>query len=111
MLDARRLAQGDPGAEASLMAAGANGSQFALKMLAAYMAGSKHGDPVRAQSLRRVLQFRGDWRSGFLVDGESLQALDSLQRLQADAEALRMFRDMRRQSRRAKFVDPRPIGP
>lgn len=109
VLAGRKLGAGDALAGAELMTAGANGSGYALSTLAAYMAGSSKGNPSLAYSLLRVNELRGDWRSA-IARSQLPVDLDSLERAKAEAEALRMFREMQRNSSLRNFVDPRPIG-
>lgn len=89
MLDARRLRE-DPEAKTRLFSAGAEGNVFALNSLAAYMMGSKDGNLQVGYSLSRVAEMRGDSRLAMARDVGMPRRLDDLEKMQAEADAIRM---------------------
>lgn len=108
-LASRKLPTGDAAAGAELMAHAAKGSSYALSLLAAYHAGSRNGNPSLAYSLLRLAELRGDWRAAFARSQMPFE-LDSMQRATAEAEALRMFREMQQNAGSRNVIDPRPVG-
>lgn len=109
MLAARQLSHGDQVASGQLMTAAANGSSFALSMLSAYMASSRSGNPQLAFALSRVVELRGDWRAAILRDEMFRTPLTAEQKLAANADALKIFNDLKAHSQLKPYVDPRPI--
>lgn len=89
MLDARRLPD-DPEAKTRLFSAGAEGDIFALNSLAAYMAGSKDGNLPVGYSISRVAEMRGDARVAMARDVMMPRRLTDLEKMQAEADAIRM---------------------
>lgn len=89
MLDTRRLPV-DPDAKTRLFFAGAEGNIFALNSLASYMVGSKDGDLQVGYSLSRVAEMRGDTRIAMARDVMMPRSLSEIERMQAEADALRM---------------------
>ena len=108
-LAARQLAKGDPQASGKLMTAGANGSSYALSLLASYMAAGKYGNPELAYALSRVVEMRGDWRMPLTRDAMFPTPLTEQQRLQGEAEALRLFKQLAGKNGTQNFTDPRPM--
>ena len=111
MLAARQLAQGDPEAAGKLMTAGANGSSFALSMLASYLANGKNGNPELAYAVSRVVELRGDWRAGITRDAMFRSPLSAEQRLRAEGTAFKLLEDLDKNSSLPNYVDPRPLPP
>lgn len=116
MLDGRRLMTGDREAEARLMAVGAAGSNYALTTLAGFLGRpGPGGEPARAYSLTRVAEMLGDYKIGLVRDLIVRKPLDPSARLEAEAEALKMYRNIvderrKRQGPKAAIVDPRPLS-
>lgn len=116
MLDGRRLMTGDRHAEARLMAAAAAGSNYALTTLAGYLGRpSPGGEPARAYALTRVAEMLGDYKIGLVRDVLVSKPLDPSVRLKAEADALKIYKnivDERRKRRgpQAAIVDPRPLS-
>lgn len=111
MLAARQLAHEDPKAAGKLMTAGMNGSSYALSTLASYLASGKHGNPELGYAVSRVVELRGDWRAAITRDFMFRTPLTSMQKAQAEAEAIRMLDSFREHSRVQPYVDPRPRRP
>lgn len=110
ILDSRALANGDKGAVNRLLKESQNGSTFALSMLQAYMANSPKGNPSLAYSLSRVLELKGDTRAGLARDFSSGVAnLSPAQRVKAEANALKLFEQLKETSKKQPFVDKRPF--
>ena len=107
MLDARRLRE-DPEAKTRLFSAGAEGNIFALNSLAAYMMGSKDGNLQVGYSLSRVAEMRGDSRLAMARDVGMPRRLDDLEKMQAEAEAIRMNNQLDRIYREKHGSDPPP---
>lgn len=111
VLQGRRLIgnQSDLAAE-RLMELARNGSGFALSTLSAFMAGSSEGSPEIGYALSRVAEMRGDSRMALGRDAMFRRPLTPEQKLQGEAEAFRIFNEMRSSSKIGKaFVDPRPV--
>ncbi|WP_141481001.1 hypothetical protein [Marilutibacter maris] len=111
VLQGRRLSgsQIDLAAE-RLMELARDGSGFALSTLSAFMAGSSKGSPEIGYALSRVAEMRGDSRMALGRDAMFRRPLTPEQKLQGEAEALRLFNEMRSSSKVGKaFVDPRPV--
>ena len=91
----------------------AGGSAFALTTLAAYLGGARDGDPVSAYAISRVVEMRGDYRQALGRDVLLRKPLSPIQRLEAEAQAQKMFSALR-DAREKRFgkgnaVDPRPM--
>ncbi len=111
MLTARQLAHGDPKAGGKLMTAGMNGSSFALSMLASYLANGKHGNPELGYAISRVIELRGDWRSGMTRDVMFRTPLTPEQKARGESEAIKLLDSFRNHSPVQPYVDPRPLRP
>lgn len=109
MLASRQLSHGDHEAAGKLMTAGANGSSYALSLLAGYLAANEGGDPKLAYALSRVVELRGDWRGSLSRDFMFRRSLTPVEKLEAEGEALKMLQDFRQHSTLGNYVDPRPI--
>lgn len=107
MLDARRLRE-DPEARTRLFSAGAEGNIFALNSLAAYMMGSKDGDLQVGYSLSRVAEMRGDSRLAMARDVGMPRRLSDLEKMQAEADAIRMNNQLDRIYRDIHGASPPP---
>lgn len=107
MLDARRLTD-DPEARTRLFSAGAEGNIFALSMLAAYMMGSKDGNLQVGYSLSRVAEMRGDSRIAMTREVGMPRKLDDLEKMQAEADAIRMNNQLDRMYREKHGAPPPP---
>jgi hypothetical protein len=110
-LASRQLMQGDPEASGKLMTAGMNGSSFALSKLAAYLMYSKHGNPELGYAVSRVVELRGDWRSGLGRDLFLPHPLTPVQKARAEGKAFQMLDSFRRHSPVQPYIDPRPFAP
>lgn len=115
MLDGRRLAQGEPAALADLLQQGANGSAFALELAASTFAGSgAHADPVMAYTLYRTLELRGNYSAALARESTVGGALDPIQRLEAEGNALELYNSLTAGRQNSAGlpcqVDPRPIS-
>lgn len=115
MLEERRLRRGDPNAEANLMIAAAEGSIYALNVLAGYY-GQKGArtNPVKAYSLTRVMEMLGDYKVPLTRQFVVGQPLNPAQQSQAEADALGMYRNLIQQRKRSAgitriTIEPRPI--
>jgi hypothetical protein len=111
MLAARQLAHGDPKAGGKLMTAGMNGSSFALSMLASYLANGKYGNPELGYAVSRVVELRGDWRSGMTRDYMFRTPLTPQQKARGESEAIKLIDSFRSRSPVQPYVDPRPLHP
>lgn len=103
-----RLLPVDPQARTRLFHAGAEGNLFALNSLAAYLAGSKDGDLQAAYSISRVAEMRGDSRVAMARDVMMRRRLDDIERMQAEAEAIRMNHQLDRLYRQKHGANPPP---
>lgn len=115
MLDERRLRRGDPQAEADLMAAAADGSIYALNVLAGYY-GQKgpQANPAKAYSLTRVMEMLGDYKVPLTRQYVVGPPLDPVRQMQAEADALGLYRSIVQRRTRATganhiTIQPRPI--
>lgn len=115
ILDGRRLAAGEFDAINELLLAAADGSLFALELLAAAFSGASAAkDPVTAYALTRVVEMKGNSRIGAGRDLMFSQPLSPVERLEAEAQAqqlLRVINDARqkRKGPGARLVDARPV--
>lgn len=107
MLDARHLSE-DPEARTRLFAAGSEGNIFALSSLAAYMTGSRKGDLQVGYALSRVAEMRGDTRIAMARDIGMPRKLSDLEKMQAEAEAIRMNNQLDRIYREKHGSAPPP---
>lgn len=107
MLDARSLSE-DPEAKTRLFAAGSEGNIFALNSLAAYMTGSKNGNLQVGYSLSRVAEMRGDSRIAMARDIGMPRKLDDIEKIQAEADAIRMNNQLDRMYREKHGAAPPP---
>lgn len=107
MLDARRLRE-DPEAKTRLFSAGAEGNIFALNSLAAYMTGSKDGNLQVGYSLSRVAEMRGDSRIAMARDVAMPRKLNELEKMHAEADAIRMNNQLDRMYRDKHGALPPP---
>ncbi len=107
MLDARHLSD-DPEARTRLFSAGAEGNIFALSSLAAYMMGSKNGNLQVGYSLSRVAEIRGDTRIAMARDVGMPRKLGDLEKMQAEADAIRMNNQLDRMYRDKHGSPPPP---
>lgn len=110
-LASRQLMRGDPEAGGKLMTAGMNGSSFALSKLAAYLMYSKQGNPELGYAVSRVVELRGDWRSGLGRDLFLPHPLTAVQKARAEGQAFQMLDSFRRHSPVQPYIDPRPFPP
>lgn len=108
-LAARQLARGDHSASGKLMTAGANGSSYALSLLASYMASATRGNPELGYALSRVLEMRGDWRAPLTRDIMFREPLSPAGKMRAEVEALKLFQQLDGGSGRQPRTDPRPL--
>lgn len=108
-LAARQLARGDPSASGKLMTAGANGSSYALSLLASYMASAGHGNPELGYALSRVLEMRGDWRAPLTRDIMFREPLSPVEKMRAEVEALKLFQQLDGGPGGQPRTDPRPL--
>lgn len=111
MLAARQLARGDTEASGRLMTAGMSGSSFALSLLAAYLANGKNGNPELGYAVSRLIELRGDWRSGIMREEMYRTPLSPMQKVRAESEAMKLLNDFRSLSGVQLYIDPRPPGP
>ena len=108
-LDARLLSQGDKEAVDRLFFAAERGSAFALSMLQAYMIGSSNGDPELGYAISRVMEMKGDTRIALVRDMSFATPLTGERRMRAEALALQLYEQLRRNAKHHPFVDPRPL--
>ncbi len=107
MLDARHLSE-DPEAKTRLFVAGSEGNIFALSSLATYMTGSKNGNLQVGYSLSRVAEMRGDSRIAMARDIGMPRKLDDIEKIQAEADAIRMNNQLDQMYREKHGVAPPP---
>jgi hypothetical protein len=115
VLNQKRLIAGDDSAIADTLELGADGSGFAIEMLASTLAGPLQ-DPVSAYAIVRAGEMRGNYRSGPGREVLFSVPLTSAQRAEGEAEAMEVFRQLARirESRggsNGSLVDPRPVDP
>lgn len=115
LLSARKLARGDELAEKELLNAAADGSIFALTTLAGFegRTGGLEGT-IRSYAMTRVTEMLGDYKVGLTRDMITNRVLDPSQRLQAEGQALVLYKELiklrrARKGPNAPIVDPRPI--
>ena len=115
MLEGRRLRRGDPRAEANLMTAAAEGSIYALNVLAGYYGQrGPQTNAAKAYSLTRVMEMLGDYKVPLTRQFVVSQPLEPVQQLQAEADALGMYRSLIARRKVATgsdniVIQPRPI--
>lgn len=110
ILDGRALVKGDRRAPDRLFQAAAqDGSMFALSLLQAYMAGSPAGDPVLAYSISRVLEMKGDKRIALAREIMFRRPLTAEERMRGEADAIRLYEELKKKSSGRFGVDPRPF--
>ena len=112
ILDHRRLMAGDEAAIDDMLVSAAEGHGFALQMLASYMAPK---DRLAGYALSRVLEMRGNYRVAGARDVMFGKPLNQVERMQAENEALRIYKSLYDLQKSIKGpnsppVDPRPIG-
>lgn len=111
MLTARQLHHGDASAGGKLLAAGVNGSSYALSLLSSYLSDTKRGNPELGYAIARVVELRGDWRAGITRDLMLARPLSPLQRARAEGEAFKLLDNFRNNSPIQPYVQPRPMSP
>lgn len=107
-LDARLLSQGDTEAVDRLFFAAERGSAFALSMLQAYMVGSSNGNPELGYAIGRVMEMKGDSRIALVRDMAFATPLAGERKMRAEAMALQLFDQLKRNAKHQPFIDPRP---
>lgn len=114
-LESRRLAAGDTSAEKRMWEMAVNGQTYALTGLAGYYAqNGPKGNPMKAYAYSRVAEMRGDYKAALTRDFVVNRPLTPMQRTEAEAKALTIFRAMT-ELRRQRFgpnvpvTDPRPL--
>lgn len=115
ILDHRRLMAGDDAAITDLLTEGANGSAFALDMLASYLASTRGGDRQTAYAVSRVSEMRGNLRVAAARDLMFDTPLTNSERMQGDQEAMDIYNSLYELQKKIRGpnsspVDPRPIG-
>lgn len=116
LLDGRRLAAGDPDALEALLQQGGRGNTFAIELAAGAFAGSgAHADPVMAYALYRLAELRGHHAAALSRESILGAALDSMQRLEAERNALALYASMTSDGQGSIGVpcraDPGPVVP
>lgn len=106
-LDASLLSQGDTEAVDRLFFAAERGSAFALSMLQAYMVGSSNGNPELGYAISRVMEMKGDTRIALVRDMSFAAPLTGERKMRAEAMALQLFDQLKRNAKHHPFIDPR----
>ena len=102
----RDLMAGEEGAIAEMLGEGATGSIFALELLSSTLA-NRPNDRVMAYAVSRVAEMNGNSRIAGGRDLMFKKPLTSVEKVDAEQEAFRIYADL---SRSSSFrVDPRPI--
>lgn len=117
-LASRQLSAGKVEAEKVLLDYAADGSTYALNALAQRLGGNprtKMHDPVKAYAYSRVAELQGDVKIGLVRDVLLSTGLDPTQRLEAEAMALGLHKDIqnkkaRKLGRSSVQADMRPYG-
>jgi hypothetical protein len=118
-LDMRKVMLGDQAAEENILKSAAlDGNISGILRLAGFLGGASRPleQSKRAYALTRVAEMFGDNKVGLTRDFMITKPLEQADRMEAEAEALRIFSDLT-ETRRARYgmnvamVDPRPLPP
>ena len=108
----RRLMGGDDSAIDAMLTEGALGSGFALDMLASFLASSRGGeDRMIAYAISRVSEMRGNLRLSGARDLMFDKPLSSVERIQAEQEAVEIYNSIYRLQKNLKGPDSSPVDP